>query len=234
MARKDYLQAMGIPVWKPRRHLPLAKQVAQVDVINLENDTSNEQVFQESDLDWDVLRQQVTQCVACDLYQSRHNAVFGVGSKEADLMVITEAPNEEEDNNSEPFVGEVGLLLDQMLFAIGMSRREVFLSHIVKCRTPDKRDPHPEEISRCENFLAHQIQIIKPKVILTTGRIASQYLFQSKETISQLRGNISCFPKTNIPMIATYHPAYLMRSPTEKRKVWSDLVCVKKALEDRL
>ena len=226
MAKNDYLEAMGIPVWKSRRNLPFAKQIEQ-GIVFEESQT-------ELDSDWESLQQQVTQCTACDLHQTRKNTVFGVGNVNADWMIIGEAPGEEEESVGEPFVGQAGQMLSQMLLAIGVSREKVFIANILKCRPPNNRDPKQDEVHRCQGFLKQQINMIKPKVILAVGRVAAQNLLHTKETISHIRGNTYTLQETQIPLVATYHPAYLLRSPTEKSKAWVDLVLAKKVLEGRL
>ncbi len=172
---------------------------------------------------WDALQSRVSHCTACDLHTSRTQTVFGVGDHNADWLVIGEAPGADEDAQGEPFVGRAGQLLNAMLLACGLKREQVYIANILKCRPPDNRDPRPEEVVSCESFLMRQIQLIQPKLILAVGRIAAQNLLQCDTPIGKLRGKVHQFRDTGIPLIATYHPAYLLRSPAEKRKAWQDL-----------
>ena len=149
--------------------------------------------------------------------------MFGVGDKNADWLVIGEAPGKDEDLQGEPFVGRAGQLLNAMLLAAGLQREQVYIANILKCRPPNNRDPRPEEVVRCEPYLLRQIALIQPKLILAVGRIAAQNLLKTETPIGKLRGKVHLLGNTGIPVIATYHPAYLLRSPQEKRKAWQDL-----------
>lgn len=173
--------------------------------------------------EWESLRSQVAACTKCELHKGRTQTVFGVGNVNADWMIIGEAPGRDEDLQGEPFVGRAGKLLNAMLQAIGLQREQVFIANILKCRPPNNRDPGPEEVVCCEGYLKQQIAMIKPKIILAVGRIAAQNLLKVDTPISQMRGNRYEYPEGNIPVVATYHPAYLLRSPREKRKSWQDL-----------
>ena len=172
------------------------------------------------------------ECQACDLHQTRTNAVFGVGAEDANWMIIGEAPGADEDQQGEPFVGKAGQLLNQMLFSIGLSRETVFIANILKCRPPNNRDPNVGEVAACQSFLAQQIEYIKPKVILAVGRVSAQNLLETKETIGRLRGARHTYRDTGIPLVATYHPAYLLRAPLEKRKAWNDLLLAKNIIAE--
>jgi DNA polymerase len=174
-------------------------------------------------LDWEGLTAKVAGCHACALHETRTQSVFGVGSREADLMVIGEAPGADEDRQGEPFVGRAGQLLNAMLEAIGLKREQVFIANILKCRPPNNRDPRPEEALQCEPFLLRQIELVKPKVILAVGRISAQNLLHSSEAVGKLRNRQHHFGEQSIPLIVTYHPAYLLRSPDQKGKAWQDL-----------
>ncbi|MCG7935710.1 MAG: uracil-DNA glycosylase, partial [Candidatus Thiodiazotropha taylori] len=149
--------------------------------------------------------------------------VFGVGDEQADLLVIGEAPGADEDRQGEPFVGRAGQLLNAMLLAMGFKREAVFIANIVKCRPPDNRDPAAEEALACQNYLLRQIALIQPKLILSVGRISAQNLLQTDIAVGKLRGRVHTFGETNIPLVVTYHPAYLLRSPEQKSKAWQDL-----------
>ncbi len=172
---------------------------------------------------WQVLREQVAGCTQCELHQGRKQTVFGVGARDADWMVIGEAPGAEEDRQGEPFVGRAGKLLNAMLEAIGLQRSQVYIANILKCRPPNNRDPRPAEVALCENYLKKQIDLIQPKVILAVGRIAAQNLLKVDTPIGKMRGQCYQYPGSDIPLVVTYHPAYLLRSPKQKRLSWQDL-----------
>jgi len=173
--------------------------------------------------DWNTLRARVAACTACDLCKTRTQTVFGVGNERAEWLVIGEAPGAEEDRQGEPFVGRAGQLLNAMLLAVGLPREQVFIANILKCRPPGNRDPKPDEVSRCLPFLANQIALLKPKIILVVGRIAAQTLLATDAPLARLRGKVHSFGEPAIPLVITYHPAYLLRTPPDKRKAWEDL-----------
>lgn len=177
-------------------------------------------------LDWDPLKQRVAHCTACELHQTRTQTVFGVGHQQADWMFIGEAPGDDEDAQGEPFVGIAGQLLNAMLKAIGLTREAVYIANVVKCRPPDNRNPKVEEIVHCNPFLERQIALLKPKLIVALGAVATHHLLSTTTKISELRGQL--FDYKGIPLIPIYHPAYLLRRPTEKRKVWHDLQIIYK------
>lgn len=170
---------------------------------------------------WENLQAQVVGCTACALHRTRTQTVFGVGDRNADWMIIGEAPGEQEDLQGEPFVGRAGLLLNEMLRAIGLQRQQVFIANILKCRPPKNRDPQADEAAACEAFLKRQLELVKPKIILATGRIAAQNLLKTTTPIGKLRGIIHDYQ--GIALVITYHPAYLLRSPLEKRQAFNDL-----------
>jgi DNA polymerase len=174
-------------------------------------------------LDWEPLRELVAGCTACDLCKTRTQTVFGVGNRRAEWLIIGEAPGAEEDRQGEPFVGRAGQLLDAMLLAIGLPRETVFIANVLKCRPPGNRDPKPEEVSRCLPYLSNQIALLKPRIILAVGRIAAQNLLATDAPLARLRGKLHTFGEANTPLVITYHPAYLLRTPTDKRKAWEDL-----------
>lgn len=180
-------------------------------------------------MDWPALRAAVAACQACKLCEGRRNTVFGVGAQRADWMIVGEAPGENEDLQGEPFVGQAGKLLDNMLRAIGLSRTaqqgddgSVFIANVLKCRPPGNRNPQPDEIAQCEPFLKRQVALVQPKIILAMGRFAVQSLLQSSEPIGKLRGRVHQYQ--GVPLIVTYHPAYLLRNLPDKAKAWADLV----------
>jgi DNA polymerase len=174
-------------------------------------------------LDWEALQERVQTCTRCPLHETRTQTVFGTGNREADWLIIGEAPGRDEDREGEPFVGRAGKLLTEMLFAIGYQRKDVYIANILKCRPPNNRDPSPEEVACCHDFLERQIELIQPVLILAVGRIAAHNLLHSDLQVGRLRGRVHKYGERQIPLIVTYHPAYLLRSPLEKRKVWDDL-----------
>lgn len=177
---------------------------------------------------WDTLQRQVASCIACPLHKTRTQTVFGVGNQHAKIVFVGEAPGEQEDLQGEPFVGRAGQLLDQMLMAIGLTRYQIYIANILKCRPPQNRDPKPEEQQCCTPFLLQQLQLIQPKLIVSLGRISAQYLLQSNLSLSRLRNQLHCYSAANIPLLVTYHPAYLLRTPADKAKAWEDFVKIKK------
>lgn len=215
--RWQYLQAMGIQGWRLRGAEPVPSPAAP------EPSSAPEPGGDVATLDWTQLEARVKDCTLCELSRSRTQTVFGVGNREADWLVIGEAPGKDEDRQGEPFVGRAGQLLNAMLKAVGLEREQVYIANILKCRPPNNRDPRPEEVVRCEPYLMRQIALIQPKLILAVGRIAAQNLLKTDTPIGKLRGRVHRLGDTGIPVVATYHPAYLLRSPQEKRKAWQDL-----------
>ncbi len=231
--RRQYLKAMQIPVWLPREaYWELNEKPAVVDV---SSQSAKEMPTVEPSptisAQWQLLQEQVTQCTACELSEKRTQTVFGVGDQAAEWMIVGEAPGADEDRQGEPFVGRAGKLLNAMLFAIGLQRHEVYISNIVKCRPPQNRDPLPDEVTACADNLRRQITLIKPKIILTVGRVAAQNLLGTTQNLGALRGGIHRYANTDIPVIVTYHPAYLLRFPLEKCKAWQDLQLALKVLQ---
>jgi uracil-DNA glycosylase len=187
------------------------------------NDVRHQQILQ---MDWDQLKAEVSHCTACTLSQARTQTVFGVGDEKADWLCIGEGPGAREDATGEPFVGPAGKLLDNMLSAVDLQRgNNVYIANIVKCRPPNNRNPGPNETKQCEPYLARQIELIKPKIILALGKVAAQNLLNSNDNISSLRGKLHQY--FGIPLIVTYHPAYLLRSLPDKAKAWEDLCFAK-------
>jgi DNA polymerase len=215
--RRAYLEALGIDVWVPR------------DQAEPEQDGAISGV-ESGALDWTGLRDSVAACTRCALHQGRTQTVFGVGNPDADWMVIGEAPGAEEDRRGEPFVGRAGKLLDEMLLAVGQGRDSVFIANILKCRPPNNRDPKPEESAECRGYLERQIELVQPKIILAVGRIAAQLLLETDTPVGRLRGSRHFLNET--PLVVTYHPAYLLRSPSQKRKAWEDLCLARNLLAE--
>lgn len=202
----------------------LEKKPAPANTNSLEQTTeSTLPVKDVSQLDWDTLRNSVAECRQCSLADYRGQTVFGNGDTSANWMVIGEAPGADEDRQGQPFVGRAGQLLNNMLRAIDLPRQSVYVANILKCRPPNNRDPRPEEATQCMGYLHRQIALVNPSIILVVGRIAAQNLLQSKETLGRLRNKTHYLADKEIPVIVTYHPAYLLRQPLEKRKAWEDL-----------
>jgi len=178
------------------------------------------------------IKDELGECHRCPLCENRHHIVFGEGPADACLVIVGEAPGEEEDLQGKPFVGAAGELLTKMLKAIELSREDVYITNIVKCRPPKNRNPHPKEIEKCKPFLLKQLRIIHPKVICTLGSIATQTLLNTKTSISLLRGKIHFWK--NIKLIPTFHPAYLLRNPRQKKLVWEDLKLLKGIIEGKV
>jgi DNA polymerase len=178
---------------------------------------------------WIEIRQAVPACTACGLHKSRTQTVLGAGDEQADWLFIGEAPGAEEDRLGEAFVGQAGKLLDNMLAAIGLSRDDnVYICNVLKCRPPGNRNPEPEEVARCTPFLLKQIALIQPKLIVAMGRFAAQTLLNSDASIASLRGKLHRY--AGVPLIVTYHPAYLLRTLPDKAKAWEDLVFAKRTM----
>ena len=180
-------------------------------------------LFRVEEADWESLENAVRVCTDCDLHQQRTHAVVGAGNRHASWLVIGEAPGEQEDLQAEPFVGRAGVLLNNMLKAVGLDRTAVYIANVVKCRPPGNRDPQPTETSTCYPYLQRQIALIQPDLILLMGRIAAQNLLKTDTAVGRLRGKVHYLADSTIPMIVTYHPAYLLRRPSEKQKTWEDL-----------
>jgi uracil-DNA glycosylase len=227
--KKQYLAAMGIDVWQ--------KQTKQVDanVTTLSDpkscEASSDWEATVAKMDWKSLQETACKCVLCKLHKSRTQTVFGVGSVQADVMFIGEAPGANEDLQGEPFVGRAGMLLNAMLHSIGLQRSEVYIANVLKCRPPNNRDPLPDEVGCCTPYLKRQIVLIAPKLLVAVGRIAAQYLLNTVESMSKLRGKNFFYGDTQVPLIVTYHPAYLLRSPREKSKAYTDFLMLKELLE---
>ena len=224
--RRAYLKALEIDVYTMRGH------DAEPTVDDSNDDSYETDADDASPPDWDSLRRNVAGCSRCKLHESRTQTVFGVGSQSADWMIIGEAPGAEEDRRGEPFVGRAGKLLDEMLRAVGLSRESVFIANILKCRPPNNRDPSSDEAALCRSYLDRQIELISPKIILAAGRIAAQHLLETDAPLGRLRGQKHQLGDRQIPVVVTYHPAYLLRSPTQKRKSWQDLCLARQVMEE--
>jgi uracil-DNA glycosylase family 4 len=216
----QYLDAMGIQVWQ-RRHLDEPAAVPLTPETNPADDTAITAGTDVSQLDWQSLAEVVSGCQQCELHQARTQTVFGVGDRKARWVFVGEAPGADEDRQGEPFVGRAGQLLNAMLFALGLKREEVYIANVLKCRPPDNRDPRPQEVECCEPYLLRQLELIQPAIIVALGRHAVHSLLKTDLALGQLRKTRHDYHGT--PLVATYHPAYLLRSPQDKAKAWEDL-----------
>ena len=235
--RLQYLAAMGITVWETRRSLnaashagtePIPHQIAAAetptpDHTSLVSPPAEYEAPRSVNLehDWHTLQQQVANCRNCSLCETRTQTVFGVGNRRAGWLLIGEAPGQDEDLQGEPFVGRAGQLLNEMLRAIGLRREEVYIANMLKCRPPHNRDPEAAEIAACRDYLQRQIQLLRPKLIMTVGRIAAQNLLNTQQSLAKLRG--ARYQYADTPVVVVHHPSYLLRSPLEKAKAWEDL-----------
>lgn len=238
--RHAYLRAMGITPWVPRQDdaaapapasdpepaPPLPDPRPQRDSVVLDLTPEAEVAA----LDWAALASRVAACRACGLCETRTQTVFGVGNRQARLLVIGEAPGADEDREGEPFVGRAGQLLNRMLAAIGLPRQQVYIANILKCRPPGNRDPRPEEVLSCQPYLMRQIELIGPRLILAVGRISAQTLLGTELPLGRLRGRWLELGSQSTPLRVTYHPAYLLRSPDQKARAWEDLTAVARRL----
>ena len=234
------LQALELPVWQ-RREWAADESLVEPVVVepNTPASSGRSSPVQSSHLDphtldWPQLRQAVLSCVQCDLHQTRTQAAFGVGVATPELVVVGEAPGAEEDRQGEPFVGRAGQLLDRMLAAIDCARsKNVFIANVLKCRPPNNRDPHVDEIAACRGWLLRQLELLQPKAILCVGRFAAQTLLDTDQPLSRLRGpaqSLQISAEQTVPVFVTYHPAYLLRTPADKAKAWADLKALRAAL----
>ena len=230
-ARQErYLAELGVPVWKSRS-TPVEQEPPPLPATEIMIPVGRLLETADDDRDvWSKLAAQVRACTRCALHKSRTQTVFGVGRHDAQLFVIGEAPGADEDRQGEPFVGRAGQLLNAMLRAIGLPRGDVYIANILKCRPPGNRDPQPEESTECTPYLAQQIALVQPRVLLAVGRISAQWLLQTDTPIGRLRGRVQSYGERGIPLVVTYHPAYLLRSPLAKAAAWTDLCLVKELL----
>lgn len=247
------LRAMGLSVWSPPSvagaddapfvdpapavaALPDGAPPATVPALPAAPAAQRVAMGSVSAMDWPALRQAVAGCQACKLCESRTQTVFGVGHPSAHWMIVGEAPGEQEDLQGEPFVGAAGQLLDAMLAALGLSRSEgpaakqVFIANTLKCRPPRNRNPEPDELAQCEPYLRRQIELVRPRVILAMGRFALQLLLRTDDAVGRLRGRVHRYE--GVPLVVTYHPAYLLRQPVDKAKAWEDLCLAASLLTD--
>ncbi|MCP5277307.1 MAG: uracil-DNA glycosylase [Thiobacillus sp.] len=238
MGREDRLRELGLwPAWRLKDGRQPAVGTGQPDEHQAPEPSSADAPCPVSrsplptvDLeDWDTLAAAVAACTRCDLHKTRTQGVLGVGDRNADWLVVGEAPGAEEDRLGQPFVGQAGKLLDAMLAAIGQARgRNVYIANVLKSRPPGNRDPRPDEVAACVPYLERQIDLIRPKIILALGRFAAQSLLLTDTPIGRLRGKVHEY--RGVPLVVTYHPAYLLRNPADKAKVWEDLLLAQRTL----
>jgi DNA polymerase len=226
--RLNHLHDLGIAAWTPRRGTksaavarPAQARPESVAVTAPTAAAVDARAAAIASMDWQDLKAAVQGCTICGLRAGCTQTVFGVGDESAKWLVVGEAPGADEDRKGEPFVGRAGQLLNSMIAAVGLKREQVYIANILKCRPPNNRDPKPEEAELCRPYLERQIALVKPKLILAVGRIAAQNLLHTDTTIGRLRGTVHKLGE--LPVVVTYHPAYLLRSPGEKRKAWDDL-----------
>ena len=221
--RSQILAEMGLsPVWVLRQEKtpPVSAEAAE---------TGGSREEQIARMDWQALKATVKGCTACPLRAGCTQTVFGVGDEKAEWLLIGEAPGAEEDRLGEPFVGQAGRLLDNMLAALELRRGEnVYIANVLKCRPPGNRNPEPAEVAACSPYLRRQIQLIQPKLIVAMGRFAVQTLLNTDATIGSLRGSVHAYQ--GVPLVVTYHPAYLLRNLPDKAKAWADLVFARKSI----
>jgi DNA polymerase len=210
-----------------RAPAPVAAAVAVAEVLPQRPDVAG--------LDWVALREAVQACRACGLCSQRQQAVFGVGHPQAQWMIVGEAPGEQEDRQGEPFVGRAGQLLDRMLHAVGLTRQDagaeqqVYIANVIKCRPPANRNPQPDEVAQCAPYLARQMALVQPRIVLAMGRFAAQTVLRTGDPIGRLRGRVHRLD-SGVPVVVTYHPAYLLRNPADKALVWDDLCLAREVL----
>ena len=215
---------MGVTLWVPRDATqPPSEDSGESGRDALAVDPAN--------ADLDTLRRMVEVCTQCPLHRGRNRTVFGVGPQPAPFMVIGEGPGAQEDARGEPFVGRAGRLLNSMFFALGVPRDAVYIANIVKCRPPNNRDPRPDEVASCAGWLRRQIELVRPRAILAVGRVAAQNLLSSTLSLGRLRGSVHHYGSPPLPVVVTYHPAYLLRSPHDKGKAWQDLKRLRDLIE---
>jgi uracil-DNA glycosylase len=233
--RASWLHAMGIETWQRRDQVPTDGHVS------IDHGPGSAESVQPSgvpgdlpagvpgtgepvgEMGWESLNAAVSSCRLCPLHETRRHTVFGTGDQSASWMFVGEAPGAEEDRQGLPFVGRAGQLLDAMLHALGLARESVYIANVLKCRPPENRDPLGLEVTQCEPYLHRQVELVRPRIIVALGRFAAQSLLRSTDPIARLRGRQHTYADTGIPLLVTYHPAYLLRSPLDKAKAWDDL-----------
>jgi len=238
--RSACLAALGVDVYVPRtptrpvavRHAATSGPGSAASQIRPDDDARppGPATADPAGLDWEPLEAMVSACTRCALCQTRTQTVFGTGDRRARWMFIGEAPGAEEDRQGEPFVGRAGQLLNSMIRAIGLHRHDVYIANVLKCRPPGNRDPKPEEAAQCRAYLERQIELVAPSIVIAVGRVAAQNLLGTDVPLARLRGRAHALGARGWPVVVTYHPAYLLRSPGEKRKAWQDLLFARQQL----
>jgi uracil-DNA glycosylase len=244
LSRRDLiLQELGLVRWVLRTGVqadsdvgetraPQAQAAKPVTELPTRRNDDGERPARIARMDWPALKDAVRTCTACALHGRRTQTVFGVGDQQADWLFVGEGPGAEEDARGEPFVGQAGRLLDNMLLAIGLKRgRDVYIANVVKCRPPGNRAPEPYEAGECEPFLLRQIALIQPRLIVALGKTAAGNLLRSEASVASMRGRLHAFH--GVPLVVTYHPAYLLRNLPDKAKAWEDL-CMARDVMQRL
>ncbi len=234
----EILDKMGVDIWQLRAQKS-TENALQID----ESETNSQaQLSEPKDAetlnrseqipdDLDKVSAAVRQCQRCQLHKTRTKAVAGAGNSQAVWMFIGEAPGKDEDQQGLPFVGRAGQLLNAIIAALQMQRDDVFIANVIKCRPPANRDPLDEEVAQCEPYLHRQLALVNPKIIVALGRISAQALLKTSTPLATLRGRVHHYGVSNTPMIVTYHPAYLLRSPGQKSKAWEDLLLAKSIVD---
>lgn len=237
-SKQKILHSMGIQTWEKREKTPKKKLQNQSSETQIEspilsaepgsNETKNN-LF--AAMNWQELEQTVQNCQRCPLYETRTKAVFGVGNPHAKIVFVGEAPGANEDAQGEPFVGRAGKLLDNMLAAIDFKRQDIFITNVLKSRPPQNRDPNPYEIAQCTPFLNRQLELIQPRLMVALGRVSAHYLLQNNASLSELRSKLQYYGPERVPLLVTFHPAYLLRSPKEKARAYQDFLKIKQLAE---
>lgn len=218
-ARRQYLDAMGVTLWE--RRTPAVSPAVAPPPTTVEASVAPA---------WEALAAEVRHCTKCGLHSTRTQTVFGVGNRRAQWMFVGEAPGADEDRQGEPFVGRAGQLLNAMIAALGLKREEVFICNVLKCRPPNNRDPQAGEVEQCEPYLIRQIELIRPRLIVALGRHAAHSLLKTDLALARLRSQRLSYQ--DIPLVVTYHPAYLLRTPSDKRKAWDDLCRARRLIQE--
>jgi DNA polymerase len=228
----SYLKEMGLgPRWRLRAPVIAEPEPVAPEPSGQASGLPDNRSAAIMGMDWPALRTDICACTACPLHATRTQAVPGVGAERADWLFVGEAPGADEDAQGEPFVGQAGKLLDAMLAAIGLKRgANVYIANVLKCRPPGNRNPSPEEVMRCEPYLLRQVELIQPKLIVALGKFAAQTLLAQDTAIAKLRGEVHSY--RGIPLIVTYHPAYLLRTLHDKAKAWQDLCLAVKTMRE--
>ena len=229
--RRQYLDALGVAVWErrtPAGHAPAVSPAVAPQSTTVETSVAP---AAGSEPAWEALAAEVRHCTKCGLHSTRTQTVFGVGNRRAQWMFIGEAPGADEDRQGEPFVGRAGQLLNAMIAALGLKREEVYIANVLKCRPPNNRDPQAGEVEQCEPYLIRQIELIRPRLIVALGRHAAHSLLKTDLALARLRSQRLSYQ--DIPLVVTYHPAYLLRTPSDKRKAWDDLCRARRLMQER-